>query len=137
MTSKDDLEYLSSACAVAIQFGPESGHGDCRLTEDIPMPHSKGRLVLIPRCRCTCHTARVPEGEHQVSIQPLSAEPVDPQALQPVSNPNPDCARCGELAEERAQAARDGDLSRVTDCNVMIRTHGTGHSGTPAPKGES
>ncbi|MHC5903661.1 hypothetical protein ACVNF4_07065 [Streptomyces sp. S6] len=71
------------------------------------------------------------------SVQPTASEPTSSPELRPVSTPNPDCARCGELAEERAQAARDGDWSRVTDCNVMIRTHGTGHSGTPAPKGES
>jgi len=138
MISEDDLGYLSHQCAFAVQFGPEYRHSACRLLADIPMPHSKGQVVLIPRCRCTCHTTGTPEGEPQVkSIPPIPAEPTDSQALQPVSNPNPDCARCGELAEERAEAARDGDRSRVTDCNVMIRTHATGHAGAPAPGGAS
>lgn len=63
------------------------------------------------------------------SVQ-IPSEPFGPQKPQPVPNPNPDCARCGELAEERAQAARDGDRSRVTDCNVLIRDH-PNHRGTP------
>jgi len=131
-----DLNDMSMACAFATQVGLESKHAACRLTEDIPLPHSGGQIVLIPRCICACHATRVPEGDPQVkSIQPLPVEPTDSQALQLVSNPNPDCARCGELVKERAQAARDGDRSRVTDCNVMILTHDTGHAGAPAPEG--
>jgi len=34
---------LSSPCAVATRFGPESGHGDCCPTEDMPLhvPHHR------------------------------------------------------------------------------------------------
>ncbi|MGJ5897952.1 hypothetical protein ACSCBZ_39300 [Streptomyces niveiscabiei] len=65
------------------------------------------------------------------SVQ-IPSEPFGSQKPQPVPNPNPDCARCGELAQERAEAAKARDLSRVTDCNVRIATHATGHNGTPS-----
>jgi hypothetical protein len=65
------------------------------------------------------------------SIQPPSSKQAGSQEPQPVPHPNPDCARCGELAQERAEAAKARDLSRVTDCNVLIRTHDTGHNGNP------
>ncbi|MET8982157.1 hypothetical protein ABZX85_41895 [Streptomyces sp. NPDC004539] len=45
--------------------------------------------------------------------------------------PRPDCTQCADLARERAQARRVGDGSRAVDCNVRIRTHNTGHNGTP------
>ncbi|MBP5939880.1 hypothetical protein F3K43_30850 [Streptomyces sp. LBUM 1476] len=54
MTADIDPDHLSSSCAVARQFGPPSGHADCRLTKDIPLPHGGG-IVLIPRCPCRIH----------------------------------------------------------------------------------
>ncbi|WP_338683271.1 hypothetical protein QD712_20330 [Streptomyces acidiscabies] len=58
-------------------------------------------------------------------------EPFDLPLPSPPPPPVPGCARCAELGRERAQAWRDRDLSKVTDCNVMIRTHDTGHQGNP------
>ncbi|MGG2461701.1 hypothetical protein ACO0M4_18105 [Streptomyces sp. RGM 3693] len=47
---------------------------------------------------------------------PPSAWPADPK-------PHPDCARCRELAKGRADAYRRGDLSAVSDGNVLLRHH--------------
>lgn len=49
-----DPSTLSPECAVAREHGPEELHGQCRQTEDIPLPHSTG-IVLVARCRCGCH----------------------------------------------------------------------------------
>lgn len=45
----------SAECALATQR-PEyrSLHGDCRQTNDIPLPCSR-RVLLVRRCRCACH----------------------------------------------------------------------------------
>lgn len=45
---------LSAECAVAATPGYEDLHARCRRTEDIPLPHSHG-IVLVPRCACSCH----------------------------------------------------------------------------------
>ncbi|QFR01113.1 hypothetical protein F9278_38535 [Streptomyces phaeolivaceus] len=37
--------------------------------------------------------------------------------------PPADCEVCAELASRRAEARAQGDLSRVSDCNVGIRNH--------------
>ncbi len=37
------------------------------------------------------------------------------------------CAGCAELAEVRDRARAGGDMTTVTDCNVLIRKHPEGH----------
>ncbi|MBM7091042.1 hypothetical protein JTP67_21360 [Streptomyces sp. S12] len=37
--------------------------------------------------------------------------------------PRPDCARCADLARQRDEARAAADFSRVTDCNVRMRSH--------------
>lgn len=37
--------------------------------------------------------------------------------------PVPGCATCTDLAKRRAQAAAEGDGSRVSDCNIWISRH--------------
>ncbi|GHA14728.1 hypothetical protein ACFOOM_10945 [Streptomyces echinoruber] len=37
--------------------------------------------------------------------------------------PQPGCARCADLARQRAEAQTVGDYSRVSDCNVRMRRH--------------
>ncbi|WP_181787907.1 hypothetical protein [Streptomyces phytophilus] len=37
--------------------------------------------------------------------------------------PAPGCGRCAELAADRATARAEGDLSAVSDANVLIRRH--------------
>jgi hypothetical protein len=46
---------LSAECGVAERPGYEGLHGDCRQTEDIPLPHGNG-LLLQRRCGCSCHS---------------------------------------------------------------------------------
>lgn len=43
----------------------------------------------------------------------------------PLEQPTPraDCDVCRALASQRVEAARRGDLSRVSDINVEIRNH--------------
>ncbi|WP_155060142.1 hypothetical protein [Streptomyces blattellae] len=47
-------EFMSAECALAQR--PEFGtfHGGCRQTRDIPLPYSRG-LLLMRRCPCACH----------------------------------------------------------------------------------
>lgn len=40
------------------------------------------------------------------------------------------CQVCAALARQRAEAAKAGDMSRVSDCNVEIRNH---QHDTPEP----
>ncbi|MEE6270701.1 MULTISPECIES: hypothetical protein [Streptomyces] len=47
---------------------------------------------------------------------PPSNWPAEPQ-------PHPDCTRCHALAQQRAAAYRHGDLSAVSDANVLLRHH--------------
>ncbi|MFF9979873.1 hypothetical protein [Streptomyces erythrochromogenes] len=46
------------------------------------------------------------------------------------SDPEPvkDCPGCVEVANVRTRAYATGDLTTVTDCNVIIRRHPIGHS---------
>nr|WP_149830333.1 hypothetical protein [Streptomyces tailanensis] len=37
--------------------------------------------------------------------------------------PVPGCDECAMLARQRVEARRTGDLSRVSDCNVLMRAH--------------
>ncbi|AUH43051.1 hypothetical protein [Streptomyces sp. CMB-StM0423] len=47
-----------------------------------------------------------------------------PQAFPPPdATPAPGCARCAELATSRRAARAKGDLSAVSDANVLIRRH--------------
>ncbi|MDW4904451.1 hypothetical protein RB628_03630 [Streptomyces sp. ADMS] len=39
--------------------------------------------------------------------------------------PPPDCDVCAALGRQRSEAAKAGDMSRVSDCNVEIRSHPT------------
>ncbi|MFI2431351.1 hypothetical protein [Streptomyces sp. NPDC018693] len=55
-----DASRLSAECTVAREDGFEDLHARCRRTEDVPLPHGRG-LVLVPRCPCPCHTPA--EGE--------------------------------------------------------------------------
>ncbi|MEV7287824.1 hypothetical protein AB0O01_25175 [Streptomyces sp. NPDC093252] len=50
-----DEDRMSSECAVAQRPEYADGHDRCRLLEDIPMPHSGGKVTLVPRCTCPCH----------------------------------------------------------------------------------
>ncbi|GKQ34477.1 hypothetical protein [Streptomyces sp. A012304] len=44
--------------------------------------------------------------------------------------PAPGCVVCSHLDQQRMQARVDGDLSKVSDCNVRMR----GHTHHTAPK---
>ncbi|MFB8772966.1 hypothetical protein [Streptomyces broussonetiae] len=45
----------SAECALATQrLEHRRLHAACRRTEDIPLPHSRG-LLLVRRCGCDCH----------------------------------------------------------------------------------
>ena len=54
MSAPADTAALSAECALARQPGYGDLHANCRQTEDIPLPHSNG-VVLVPRCGCRCH----------------------------------------------------------------------------------
>jgi hypothetical protein len=45
---------LSAECTVAKRRGYKDLHAECRQTEDVPLPHSNG-LLLVRRCGCACH----------------------------------------------------------------------------------
>lgn len=44
----------SAECTLAQQPEYKSLHGQCRQISDVPLPHSRG-LLLIRRCACPCH----------------------------------------------------------------------------------
>ncbi|MFI1013492.1 hypothetical protein [Streptomyces sp. NPDC020965] len=48
---------------------------------------------------------------------PTSQNPPEPPT--PVAG----CPVCADLARRRTQASRTGNLSRVTDCDVLLRRH--------------
>ncbi|WP_086809782.1 hypothetical protein [Streptomyces reticuliscabiei] len=48
-------ENLSTECTVGREPGYQNIHAMCRQTEDVPLPHSTG-ILLVARCTCTCHT---------------------------------------------------------------------------------
>ncbi|MDT9685720.1 hypothetical protein RND61_27175 [Streptomyces sp. TRM76323] len=54
--------------------------------------------------------------------------PVEPPVW-PEREPAPvaGCARCAGLAASRARARDRGDMSAVTDCNVLLRRHRDAH----------
>jgi len=52
-TATDDVT-LSAECTLARQPGYADVHRECRQTEDVPLPHSTG-ILLVTRCGCTCH----------------------------------------------------------------------------------
>ncbi|MFE6742361.1 hypothetical protein [Streptomyces tubercidicus] len=37
--------------------------------------------------------------------------------------PRAGCDRCAELDEQRTETRRRGDLSAMSDCNVLLRRH--------------
>ncbi len=47
--------YMSAECTVAQRPEYEELHATCRQTNDVPLPHSSG-LLLVRRCPCACHT---------------------------------------------------------------------------------
>ncbi|WP_228983054.1 hypothetical protein [Streptomyces sp. DH12] len=55
--------------------------------------------------------------------------PASPWWLDPVSEPAPaeGCAECAGLDDLRARARERGDMSAVSDCNVLLRRHPGGH----------
>lgn len=48
---------LSAECTVGKQPGYGYLHDQCRQTNDVPLPHSTG-ILLLARCRCICHQHR-------------------------------------------------------------------------------
>ncbi|MFE0426672.1 hypothetical protein [Streptomyces sp. NPDC058953] len=52
--------------------------------------------------------------------------PVFRLSLDPPS-PVPGCAACAALVAERGKARATGDMSRVSDCNVLLRRHPEHH----------
>lgn len=51
-----DTTTMSAECALAARgAGYESLHVACRQTQDIPLPYSRG-VLLMRRCTCLCHT---------------------------------------------------------------------------------
>lgn len=51
---------------------------------------------------------------------PTAAELSDPAPVE-------DCAGCAELAAVRGRARAGGDMTTVSDCNVLMRRHPQGH----------
>ncbi|MFI1480532.1 hypothetical protein [Streptomyces sp. NPDC020747] len=49
-----DTETMSPECAVAQRPDHKVLHRWCRQTEDVPLPHSFG-ILLVRRCTCECH----------------------------------------------------------------------------------
>jgi hypothetical protein len=45
----------------------------------------------------------------------------------PRPRPVPGCPECTRLAQLRKAAGLEQDSSTVTDCNILLRMHGTGH----------
>lgn len=45
---------MSPECALAGRDGYEGLHKDCKQIADVPLPHSRG-IVLVARCSCACH----------------------------------------------------------------------------------
>lgn len=49
-----DTSTMSPECALAQQPGYDDLHDECRQTQDVPLPHSRG-VLLVPRCTCPHH----------------------------------------------------------------------------------
>lgn len=45
----------------------------------------------------------------------------------PSPRPVPGCPECARLGQLRKAAEMERDGSTVTDCNILLRMHGTGH----------
>lgn len=57
-----DTATMSAECALAARgAGYESLHVACRQTGDIPLPHSRG-VLLVRRCTCRCHSQNARSG---------------------------------------------------------------------------
>lgn len=57
-----DTSTMSAECALAQRPGYTDLHRACRQTEDVPLPHSDG-ILLVRRCTCTHHVyTRTPAG---------------------------------------------------------------------------
>lgn len=56
MTSAPDTDTMSAECEVAQRPDYRNLHGECRRTEDVPLPHATG-IMLVHRCTCSCHGA--------------------------------------------------------------------------------
>lgn len=53
-TTIEDTSTMSAECALAHRPGYKDLHGECRQTEDVPLPHGGG-VLLVRRCTCTHH----------------------------------------------------------------------------------
>ncbi|MEI5523600.1 hypothetical protein WB401_20050 [Streptomyces brasiliscabiei] len=53
----------------------------------------------------------------------MDGPPIGPALPREEPVPPADCEACGKLVGQRAKAKAEGDWSRVSDCNVLIRTH--------------
>ncbi|MFI5799285.1 hypothetical protein [Streptomyces sp. NPDC051677] len=58
-TVTDTTETLSAECTLARTPGYEDVHAWCRQLDDVPLPHST-RVLLVHRCRCSCHRQQPP-----------------------------------------------------------------------------
>ena len=54
MTAPADTSTMSAECALAQKPEYEGMHDWCSRTQDIPLPHGSG-LLLVPRCSCPHH----------------------------------------------------------------------------------
>lgn len=59
MTTDTDTA-LSAECTLAKQPDYRDMHDWCRRTDNIPLPHSGGKILLVERCRCSCHRQTKP-----------------------------------------------------------------------------
>ncbi len=58
-----------------------------------------------------------------------STAPIELPYTQPQLDPCPveGCSGCVELAKVRERARAGGDMTTVTDCNILMRRHPEGH----------
>ncbi|MGW9030837.1 hypothetical protein ACWGQ5_43625 [Streptomyces sp. NPDC055722] len=63
-----DTSTMSAECALAQRPGYTDLHRQCRQTEDVPLPHNDG-ILLVRRCTCTCT-------HHAYSRKPADAGPL-------------------------------------------------------------
>ncbi|MFF3906026.1 hypothetical protein ACFYZJ_08440 [Streptomyces sp. NPDC001848] len=54
MSPTVDTSTMSAECALAQRPGYADLHRDCRQTEDVPLPHGDG-ILLVRRCSCFHH----------------------------------------------------------------------------------
>lgn len=55
----------------------------------------------------------------------------------PPTPPRPACAECARLDNQRQAAETEGDLSRATDCRVLLNRHrAEAHAPEPQFEGE-